>query len=174
MNGTSTKIKHSLREVMELHDLQTKEMEELERNISENNVIIRFKTERQEKEFNIIDIRLRIILYALAAFTKIKFNYVITITSLIRTQEEQDSIYKDYPEYKVTPWKSVHQERRGGDIRNNDMSEVIKKEVDSFLNIFVYTGKCKSRISHDVGRGDHFHVQVDPDFITSISIKGED
>ena len=82
---------------------------------------------------------------------------------VLRTQEEQDSIYGNNSNYQNKPWKSVHQFWRGVDLRNNDMKPGMADDLAEVLNKIPYDEsrpEKKSCIVHDVGRGDHIHIQV--------------
>ena len=125
--------------------------------------MIKFKTKRIEKEFyynTSIKDRLKDIIYMLALYTELEFRKDITLTELHRTQEEQDSYYKDNDRYREKPWKSVHQYGRGADIRTKNFEqEEIMKMVD-FLNHVHYSTKHNTALFHDIGIGEHIHIQV--------------
>jgi hypothetical protein len=124
---------------------------------------MKFKTPRQEEEFKAIKPKLRDIIYSAASYMLDKYKYEITITECLRTQAEQDDIYKNDPKYKVTPWRSVHQDGRGIDLRTNDMSKEMIADLTNFLNKIPYDPKRpekKTCLVHDVGKGLHFHTQV--------------
>jgi len=84
------------------------------------------------------------------------------LTCVLRTQDEQDDIYKDNPRYKDNPWKSVHQYNRGFDLRTHDMEADMVKDLADFMNRIVYDKNRPDKKTckvHDVGRGMHFHIQ---------------
>lgn len=169
------KITHNTKEIRAMAEEIVVTAIEIDRQAEEIGDIIKFKEDRQRTEFESgkLDIRLKIITFALAGYLYHKYKYVLTITDIYREQAEQDDIYKDNPDYKKKPWNSTHQYWRAEDIRTVDMLEVIKRDTLWFLNHFIYTGGHDTKIDHDVGRGEHIHLQVDNDDITSISKKGE-
>lgn len=95
-----------------------------------------------------------------------KYNRTILITMIFRTQEEQDDVYKGTKNsagvaYNEKPWKSPHQFWHSVDLRSSVFSKVEIKEIEDYLNskynssnYYKWSAKC-----HDVGLGDHFHIQ---------------
>jgi len=133
--------------------------------------VINFKVvdgHQLQEEFNKCDNRLRFIVFALAMYLYYKYKYCITITSVMRTQKEQDSIYGDNPEYKKQKWQSVHQFGRGIDIRDSDMVDAIKNDAYLFLEQVIYNGDKHTALNHNV-QGLHFHIQTNSDNITELS-----
>lgn len=124
---------------------------------------MKFKTPRQAKEFPEITDRLKSLVYLAKHYMLSKYNYEITITDVLRTQEEQDSIYGDNTNYIEKPWKSVHQYFRGVDIRSKDMTGPMINDLRDLLNTIPYDENRpnkKTCIVKDVGRGLHFHIQA--------------
>ena len=128
-----------------------------------------FKHLRLIAEFDRVKKRLQIIVYALDAYVKHRYKKEIMVTSIFRTQEEQDEIYGHLAGYKESPWKSVHQYWRGVDVRLSNFSKEEIKDILMFLNkSFEYTGRYETAIKHDIGYGSHIHIQVDMDGVTNI------
>jgi hypothetical protein len=128
--------------------------------------ILQFKTERIKTEFPTIDNRLRVILFALSEFVDYTFNKTIMLTELWRTKAEQLAIYPDKPQMT-----SVHQEGRGADIRvigwftDDECNKILK-----FLNAtFEYNNQYQTALRHNVGQGDHIHIQVSWNPFTNIN-----
>ena len=128
---------------------------------------MKFKTDRIRREWESMDLpdKLRRIVVSIEQFMLAKYSYEITVTQILRTQEEQDNIYGDRENYQVNPWKSVHQFFRGIDIRNRDMTPQMIEDVLMLANQIIYDDKRphkQTAKSHDVGKGDHIHLQVMP------------
>jgi hypothetical protein len=118
--------------------------------------IIQYQTERIKTEFDFIDNRLRIILYALSSFVYHKFGKSIILTDLLRTSLEQLAIYPDKPNQV-----SVHQEGRGADVSVKWFTDEECSDILKFLNTaFEYNNLYKTALIHDVGQGNHLHIQV--------------
>lgn len=132
--------------------------------------MIKFKRTRISGEWDELDTKLRKILEFLYLFMEVRYNQDITITELIRTQEEQDILYgkkcsnKDTRErYKKSPWKSVHQYGRGADIRTFDWKREWIDDIMSILNKIPYDENRphkQTAIYHDIGTGEHIHIQT--------------
>lgn len=130
---------------------------------------MRFKTPRQKIEYGEVDFKLQRILTFIDLYVILKHGMEITITELKRSQEEQDAIYLNANDklvrlqYERSPWKSVHQYGRGADIRTFDLPKHVKNDILELLNRFVYDEERpdkKTAIFHDLGTGEHIHVQV--------------
>ena len=93
-------------------------------------------------------------------YMEAKYNYTITVTDTIRTQKEQDRIYKDNAKYKKKKFNSVHQYARGADISVKGMNIEMINDLVSVLNRIKYSDKYKTATHHDVGAGDHIHIQT--------------
>ena len=129
----------------------------------------KLKEQHQAEQFVLIRPRLRGILFDLAFFVSRKYDHILTVTDLLRTQAEQDDIYLNHSDPKVRqkyqdgPWPSVHQFGRGADVRT-DFSERCLKEVLEYLNkSYTYDPARpdkKTALVHDVGKGRHIHIQV--------------
>jgi len=107
---------------------------------------MRFKISRLKEEFWQLESKLRKILCDLDHFCIEKFGRDIMLTSLIR---------KDNP-------NSVHFYCRGADVRSKDFSPDRVKLVLEYINSKYPYGKknLKTMIQHNVGQGEHFHIQV--------------
>lgn len=117
-----------------------------------------FKTERQQQEWNSpeLDPRLRGIVLAVAEFVWRNYKRSAVITSIWRSDAEQKSIYGEDVK-KLSP----HQFWRGIDMRTRDYTQ------DEITGIIAFLNKNWPRVDgkplviyHDVGRGDHLHIQV--------------
>lgn len=121
--------------------------------------MIKFKTKRIAKEFNDpkMSSDLLSLVYILNEFCQLELKKDITLTDLYRTQEEQDAIYKDIPNYNK---KSVHQYWRGVDIRSRDFTIEEIEKIAQFMNLITYDVKHKTCIYHKVkGNVYHLHIQ---------------
>lgn len=153
--------------------------------------VLQFKAGEEkhlEHEFYyMIDKRLQSILYFIAGYLMVVHGVELVITQLHRTNEEQDDIYRSHSDaevqaaYRANPWVSVHQVNRGADVRvrwpkklwsykylNREEQDEIAADLDSQLDErFEYDfGRKQTSVRHDVGRGDHIHIQVDSHEVT--------
>ncbi len=123
--------------------------------------MIRFKTSKIEHEWagESIDPKLRKIIQLVDAFCGIEApGYAgITLTSIMRTEEEERKIYDD-PEHKP----GVHVFGRGADIRTEDMPADLALRVSKFLKQITYRkgSKHTTAVYGDERHQDHIHVQV--------------
>jgi len=127
-------------------------------------VQVRFKNDRVEKEWESmkLDFRLVIIVGFIDWWCKKYVNRIdgkkkdIQITCIYRTQSEQEAIYG-----KGTKKLSTHQYWRAVDIGVNAFSTETKKELVDILNLHLKNmGNSKVCVWHNIGLGDHFHIQV--------------
>ena len=125
-----------------------------------------FRESKLRKEFDQLHPALQKILYWLSGWAERNTSAKnIEITHLFRTQAEQDDIYGDNDDYRLHPWKSVHQYSRGADISvrsfraQGDDPELICSLINTE---FPYgDGKHRTALYHQVGnRGKHIHLQV--------------
>lgn len=89
------------------------------------------------------------------------FKKTIVITMIYRTQEEQDDIYKDDPKYVAKKFKSPHQLNHAADLRSSSFTSTEIKQIEDYLNLKYNVGnyyKWTAR-DHNVGLGNHFHIQ---------------
>lgn len=135
--------------------------------------MITFKTdkEKQEWESGKLDSRLYIIVCSLSGFVQNKFHKDIEITGIDRSQNEQDNIYKDNPDYQKAKWYSVHQFWRGVDISVKYFTDIEKLAILEFLNQFEYGNDKKTALIHNAGYGTHLHIQTNSSGITVLKIK---
>lgn len=111
---------------------------------------------RHKKEFWDLSPTLRLILCDLECWGKTR-GEDITITELIRTDSEQQELFETGKSARI----SVHQFGRGADVRlfkNNNLNLL----VEGYLNEKYPYGKgtIKTALIHDVGAGNHLHLQV--------------
>ena len=92
------------------------------------------------------------------------FPTVPIVTNLWRSNAEQIRIYRNNAKFVKKPWRSVHELWRGCDVSiKNLTSEEIKAIVEAINEIYQYDKDRptkKTAIHHDVGAGDHIHIQV--------------
>lgn len=124
--------------------------------------MIKFKTDRIKNEFDWKKIKPKLIrlIELISLYVELKYKKNILITGLIRTQAEQDSIYKNNPKYKKKPWRSVHEFGRGGDLRSWTFTKEQIADIKKFANMIPYRKGKNTCVVHNVGRGIHFHFQV--------------
>lgn len=122
---------------------------------------MKFKTARQRQEWNGGDLTPR--LRSLVLFTESllkQHGIELTITCFMRTEKEQAWLYR---RRKRKP-RSVHEFGRGADVRTRDWPEGLAIEIRDKVNeTFRYDASrpaLKSAIWHDVGAGEHLHLQV--------------
>ena len=134
-------------------------------------VKIDFKEDRQRKEWESGDVSIHLVkrIKFLCEYINIAYpDYgSLTMTDIIRTSDEQDRIYLTSPTlkemYKKKPWLSVHQFGRGIDIRTTDMEKNMVNRILIVLNSIPYDVKRPSKktaIFHNVGSGEHIHIQT--------------
>lgn len=124
--------------------------------------MIRFKEGlegRLSKEFSIIDDRLKVVLYTMAAWVELRCpGTELTITCLIRSEAEQKAIYGD------SPPPSAHTDGRAADIRSTSIPQGILEELLSYvkktfvrddLPVIFLEGKIAN-----ASTGVHLHVQI--------------
>jgi len=112
---------------------------------------MRFKKEKDRQLFWELDIRLRYILIWLEYGFKLNNLPELKITSTIRKKK------------LIKNESGIHACGRAADISIKGLSEEdIKWIVKSINKKFVYGGKYNTALRHDVGFGDHIHLQVPP------------
>lgn len=126
--------------------------------------MIEFKTRRIEEEWSsgALSHKLTQIIGVIAIYSKIKFKKNIVITGIYREQKEQDEIYGNLEEYKNNPWRSVHQFWRGVDLRSSIYTNKEITDLVNFVNNIPYDTSRPNKKTctyHNVGSGDHIHVQ---------------
>ena len=127
--------------------------------------LIQFKYARLKDQFDSpsVDSRLKDIVYWLASWCWYNLEKSIIITHILRTQEQQDAIYNGNASYVREPWQSVHQYGRGVDLSVKYYTQVEIARIQDTLNKkFLYNKEGKNTcVVHDVGLGEHIHIQVD-------------
>lgn len=94
----------------------------------------------------------------------------IVITHILRTEEQQRKFYPRNPRKK-----SVHQYWRGVDIRTRGLDkDLLRYAIERINYQFPYgKGKVKTCVHHDIGKGDHLHIQTaTKDRVQSVIAKG--
>lgn len=128
-----------------------------------------FKEERQLNEFLAITPQMNKILIDLAVFMFLRFKYIVTITCLLRSQQEQDDIYLSHRDplirkkYREKPWLSVHQFGRGADVRFDFPLGWLKEIIEYLNKKYPYDPnrpEKKTAMVHNSGSGEHIHIQV--------------
>ncbi len=125
-------------------------------------VEILFKEERLAEELPRVDPRVRAILLDAAQFLLAR-GYALVVTCLLRTRKEQERIFALAQKLgRKEPERSPHEFGRAADIRTQEIpDEVIVELVDYLNRKYPYDNpNMKCAIRHDVGSGDHVHVQV--------------
>ncbi len=131
-------------------------------------VEILFKEERLLKELPKVDPRVRAILLDAAQFLLAR-GYALIVTCLLRTRQEQECIFALAQKLgRKEPERSPHEFGRAADIRTQEIPDEVIVELVEYLNrkypYDALTGSAqatrKCAIRHDVGSGDHVHVQV--------------
>ena len=101
----------------------------------------------------LLDNRLRFIVYALAGFIQNEYSKTITITS----------IYREGDPGTHGCWRAV-------DIRTWNYSDDEIADIINFINksLPYGYGAYKTSLYHNVGQGEHIHIQVSRDDYTKI------
>lgn len=128
---------------------------------------MQFKTVwiKEQFESKELDPDLKILLLYADLYTRKNFNKECVITEILRTRQEQVNLYKNKPKYigkleDEIP-HSVHEYGRGGDLRTSHLEYFQKIELLEALNSIPYgKGRFQTAIYHDIGTGEHIHVQV--------------
>lgn len=120
-----------------------------------------FKTDELATQFASLDKRLQLVLAYANFWCITEFGKPLLITHLLRTWTEQQDIYKDDPKFRIEPFHSVHEFKRGGDASLRDLGvDNAKKLRDHINKVFPYGGGKQTCLVHDVGHGNHIHFQV--------------
>lgn len=117
----------------------------------------KFKNRTLLVEFNESNPHLQALVLYLGRYAYRRFDIVLTVTHVDRTQEEQDEIYKDNFAYQKAPWKSVHQYKRGTDIRIHDLPPGVAIMLCNHINAHWHYGYGKPTALLE---RDHVHLQV--------------
>lgn len=119
---------------------------------------IKFKTEKEKNEFDKIKDNLKFILLDMASY----FNgngYDFVITDLLSEIQEDK---------KLKRISASHREGRAADVRVRGIpEEFLKTFEEKFENIYrneaaisLKTGQPNLILRHNIGAGDHLHIQV--------------
>lgn len=130
--------------------------------------MIRFLEPKLKDEFERMDGRLRIIVFAWAQHLEEKKQGDVLVTHIHRTQAEQDAIYGGdkvskalREKYLADPWRSCHQDWRALDASIRTLEQPDYQE--EWLNKhFSYDSREKYPTAklHNIGHGSHIHIQV--------------
>lgn len=128
-------------------------------------ITINFKTGKLDADLPKVDSRIKALIFETAAYLS-RLNLTLTITCLLRDRAVQDAIYRNAVTIGAKePARSPHEDGRAVDISIRGLSdEVIISLIDHLNQTFPYEGnpKFKTALRHDVGQGDHVHIQVAP------------
>lgn len=105
------------------------------------------------------------LLLDLRNFVKKNYGKDIVLTMIYRTDEEQHKIYtgkvRNGRLFDQKPWKSPHQFYHAFDLRSKNFTKEQINEIENYLNnkyndtnYYKFTAK-----DHNVGLGNHFHIQ---------------
>ncbi|MCB0221349.1 MAG: hypothetical protein KDH09_16755, partial [Chrysiogenetes bacterium] len=126
------------------------------------------KDERIVSELPKVDPRVRAILLDAACFLAAR-GFALLVTCLLRTREEQRTIFERAVQLGLKePERSPHEFGRAADIRTHGIPEKVIAELVTYINHkYPYdpstgSGQAhrKCAIRHNVGGGDHLHIQV--------------
>ncbi|HUU29363.1 MAG TPA: hypothetical protein VM123_16290 [archaeon] len=132
---------------------------------------IRFKSTRQEREWfegtrgdsgrDLLHPALYVLVLAAAHWHYLRVGQPAVVTHILRTGNEQRSIYPGSPDRR-----SPHEFGRGADLRTRDLAPEMAGEWEAWINnTFPYHGKegALTALLHQIGnRGQHLHLQVGP------------
>ncbi len=124
---------------------------------------ILFKDKKTAEEFPKVDLRIKGILADTAFFLGTR-GYPCLVTCLWRAPERQVEIRKKAEKLgQKEPVKSPHEFWRAADLSIKGIPHEIVSELISYLNEkYPYDegSRYKTALRHDVGFGDHVHIQV--------------
>lgn len=118
----------------------------------------KFKNRDLSDEFDRSKPRLQALVLYLGRYAYRRFDIVLTVTHVNRTQEEQDEIYKDNFAYQEAPWKSVHQFCRGADIRTRDLPKGVAVKLCKHINTHWHYGSFGKPTA--LLERNHIHLQT--------------
>jgi len=128
-------------------------------------ITIAFRSSVTTADLPRIDSRIKALIFEAAAYLA-RQNCPLTITCLLRDRAVQESIYRKAVSIGAKePVRSPHEDGRAVDISIRGLSdEIVSGLVDHLNTAFPYEGnpKFKTALRHDVGQGDHVHIQVAP------------
>lgn len=119
---------------------------------------IKFKSEKEKSEFDKVKANLKFILLDMASYFN-SFGYDFIITDLL--SEVQD-------DKKLKRISSSHREGRAADVRVKGIPEdFLKTFEEKFEKIYrneaaisLKTGEPNLILRHNIGSGDHLHIQI--------------
>lgn len=121
--------------------------------------MIYYASDKLESDYLEVDSRLRIIMPFIASKILADRNMNVIITSAIRTAEQDRALKAS----------GVHVAKRALDFnmwdpvaRKKHYNPEYAGELCDFVNSQIIYGSHKTMIYHDVGYGQHFHLQVNP------------
>lgn len=125
---------------------------------------LKFKSTRVRDEYAMLpakNLPLFNVLIDLMQFVAEKYGKELTLTHIFREQSEQDAFYRTNERYTVKPWKSPHQIWHGLDFRSRDFNRAEQDGIVEYLNLKYNKGNhyARTALVHNVGHGDHGHVQ---------------
>lgn len=128
-------------------------------------ITIMFGTEKLDADLPRVDSRIKALVFEAAACLA-RQGKPLVITCLLRDRATQEAIYQKAMSIGAKePIRSPHEDGRAVDISTRGLSDdVIAGLVDHLNRTFPYEGNPRFRtaIRHDVGQGDHIHIQVAP------------
>jgi len=144
--------------------------------------LINFKTENKQRlldEFHsdLMDRRLRLLIYAVSAYCWETFHKPILITEILRSPDEQREIYKNDPAYQQQPWLSVHEYWRAADLRTLAFTSGEIINLVGWLNDMIEydKGNHPTLLYHEVSEhGLHLHLQVDQSNVLTMKYHSAD
>ncbi len=126
-------------------------------------VEISFRDDKIASEFPKLDLRVRGIVADAAWFLGSR-GYPCVITCLWRTPQKQAAVRARAKELgAVEPVRSPHEFGRAADLSIHGIPDSVISDLVAYLNgKYPYddAGRFKTALRHDVGFGDHVHLQV--------------
>lgn len=124
-----------------------------------------FKTARIKDEYNQLPFRnkrLKNLLEFVNLYSQLAFGKPIMVTSIFRSQEEQDALYAQTPPDQKPP-RSPHQDWCAADLRSSIYTPYeIDRLVAALNTIPVWGGQRKAALYHTIaGNVAHLHIQID-------------
>ena len=94
---------------------------------------------RLESEWPFLDDATRSVVVWCGGYSSMEWGRRLTLTTIYRTQAEQDLIYQNNEKYQESPWKSYHQLYLAVDFRFSPLSELQWKALEA---------RCKTLFFH--------------------------
>ena len=123
-----------------------------------SNPMIKFKSKRQEREFNKVDPRIKALTFYISLYFHENLVKLPVVTSVLRTQREQSSFYRrGLSKIKRSP----HMYGRAIDIRLRDIPKNDAIKLVNHVNMYWQRrDKYETALAHGKGAGYHLHIQV--------------